>query len=141
MDFSKILNVAILPAVALVILAVVGQFLGLIPFIGWLLAILLIPLTWLIILYAGYTATKSNGLDLISAGLVGVVASLAAGVVGFALQILISVVFTLLSGVTDILSIILGFGFGFIGFVIGLVIGAVIAFVLGLIGGFAGQKL
>lgn len=133
LEWNKIINIAMMPAIALIAISL----LGFIPFIGIIFAFLLWPLNLVIMGYAGYTAVKNHGLDLVTAGVVGSVAGAAATIVNFLLSFMLSFVgFGMFAGMNIFIEIItLTFVFGF-AFVISLISG----FVIALIGGIIAQK-
>jgi uncharacterized membrane protein len=147
MDFKKIINVALIPAVAMIVLGVIGAVLGFalssVPFVPLLVGLGFFAIDCLIMLYAGYSATKQK-LDLISAALVGAIAAFVASIINGIIGIVLMLV-----GVSTVAGSATGAAIGgagmliigIIGLVLGAVINLVIGAVLGAIGGFIGQKM
>jgi hypothetical protein len=149
MDFKKIITTALIPTVVLVVLGVISALLSiaLATALGGLLGIVvtigIFAVSCLVLLYAGYSATKQK-LDLISAVLVGATAGFVSSIINGIIN-LIAMFFNPAStaalstaGAGGPAVMIAG---GLIALVVGIIFWLVAGLVLGAIGGFVGQRM
>jgi len=146
MEFKKIISTALIPVVILVVLGVINIVISTLiggTGVGSLFSILVnlgvFAISCLVLLYAGYKATKKN-LGLLGAALTGAIAGFVSSLINAIIGIVIMFVNppVLATGVANptlmvvasIIVIVIGVGFW-------LVAGAV----LGVIGGFIGTKI
>jgi hypothetical protein len=136
-DWKKGYEIAKMPVLAIIAIAVVVGLVSIVPALNMLICILGLPVFILnIVLYAyiGYLISKA-GMELADSAVTGALAALAAGVVGL---------------VINLVALPLGFGVGLdavaviaasvVGIITGMVIAAIIAVVGHLIGGATAKK-
>lgn len=136
MDLNKSFEIAKIPIVVLVVLGVIQLFLTaeLLTSLGLIFGVV----GWLVLVYVGYSSTKTHKLSLTDAGITGIVATVVSGVINLLLTAIFIVIglgmySTPAMQALGLVAILIG---GFIA----LIIGAVIGFVLAIIGGFIGNK-
>jgi hypothetical protein len=152
MDFKKIISIALIPIVALVVLGVINAVSGvvlnsgLLAIVGFVISVGIFAISCLILAYSGYSATKKNKLDLLSAALVGGIAGFVSavinGIIGLILMAAgLSAVASQIPTETGATGTAVIVGIGIVVVLLGIGFWFVAGLVLGAIGGFVGQRM
>jgi hypothetical protein len=142
LDFGKCFKVAMIPIVALILVNLVENFIGWIPFLGLILCFIW-PLFTLariaIVVYAGWSAAKA-GMDLVGGAVTGAITGAVGAFVGALLTFGLSIAgigASALEGDAGVGSVI-GAGFGILAIIFAPIGGAIFGAIFGLVGAFIG---
>jgi hypothetical protein len=140
-DMQKVMKVVPMPIAALIGVSIAGLVLSYIPVLGCIVGLPLMVAGWVVLGWAGFKASKEEGMDLVGGAVcgavTGVVGGLIGGLINFAVIMLGFGASTLGSG--DLAGAGVGAAIGGVALVFGLVFGVVLNTVLGAIFGAIGS--
>lgn len=144
-DFGKCFKIAMIPIVVLIVVNLVENFIGWIPFLGMILCLIWPLFTLarvLVVAWAGWSAAKA-GMDLlggaVTGAITGAIGALVGAILSFGLNI-VGIGADAVSGQAGVGSII-GAGFGIIAIILAPIGGAIFGAIFGAVGAFvAGMK-
>lgn len=152
MDFKKIINAALVPTVALVVLGIISTVIGFalgtfLPIVGGIASIILglvfFVIDCLILGWAGYRAARNYQLDILGAAITGAIAAFISSIINSIISIVLTLIGIIPAATSSSAGAVIGGGAVIVIMLIGLVIGAIISIVigavLGAIGGFLGK--
>ena len=135
-----------IPAVILIILAVIQQVIGIIPIIGGFAglctAIPIFLLSCVVLAWAGFNAAK-GGMDIVGGAVTGIIAGVVSAIVGGVISLVLQMLGVGVNVATggDMGGAAIGLVAGVIGIIIGVVFSLVLGAICGAIGAFvAGMK-
>ncbi|MBI5223857.1 hypothetical protein HY990_05545 [Candidatus Micrarchaeota archaeon] len=140
-DLQKIMKVGMIPAAALVGIAVVSQvMLRLVPFLACIVGLPLTLVNLVLLAWVGFKAVKEEGMTLVDAAIAGAVV----GAVTSLISAIVSFAFLMLGGAlggSDAIDTAITGTIGIVGILLAPVVGAVMGAILSAIGAFvAGMK-